>query len=307
MWEALKEGHEAVVKLLQDYGAYIRAGDVGQYACIAAEKNDLFLLKKIVRYGGDVTLPTVTTTYLPRDELAPPKFNGRTALHVAVSEGNLEIVEFLLDQGADIDRPDIQGWTPRDLAEQQAHENIISLFKSKVGSGPRSQSTVAIHEEISKSKRARFLGRFISEPALPGLTQDAMALSSKDGVVGHSGRRLRRRANSFRNSLFGVLSAAQSTASDEFPAIDRGRFPRRGIDEQDRQARVFISCSNEEGGVAKKVVALPKSFQELKQVAAQKFGFVPSRVETECGAEIDSIEVIRDGDHLVLIRPDSTN
>ncbi|KAJ8422232.1 hypothetical protein Cgig2_013411 [Carnegiea gigantea] len=307
LWEAMKEGHDAVVKLLQDYGANIRAGDVGQYACIAAEKHDLDLLKKIVRYGGDVTLATVTTTYLPRDELALPKFNGRTALHVAVSEGNIEIVNYLLGQGADIEKPDIEGWTPRDLAEQQAHESIIALFKSKVGPGPKSQSMVAIHEEISKTNRARFLGRFISEPTLPQLTQEAMALSSKDGVLGHSGRRLRRRANSFRNSLFGVLSAAQSTASEEFSAIDRGRFPRRSIEEQDKRARVFISCSNEEGGVAKKVVALPKSFQELKEAAAKKFGFVPSRIETQCGAEIESIEVIRDGDHLVLIRPDSTN
>ncbi|XP_048133275.1 potassium channel AKT1-like isoform X1 [Rhodamnia argentea] len=115
LWEAIKGGNEPVVKLLAENGANLVSGDVGQFSCTAAEQNNVDLLKEIVRYGGDVTLP---------------KSNGTTALHVAVSEDNIEIVKFLLDRGADIDKPDIHGWTPRDLADQQGHEEIGILFQS---------------------------------------------------------------------------------------------------------------------------------------------------------------------------------
>jgi len=56
----MKSNHEALVQLLRQHGAYIPPGDAGQYACIAAEKNDFDLLKKILRYGGNVTLSAST-------------------------------------------------------------------------------------------------------------------------------------------------------------------------------------------------------------------------------------------------------
>lgn len=295
----MRGGHEAIVKMLRDYGANIRAGDVGQYACLAAEQNNLDLLKKIVCCGGDVTLPAVSTTLLPRGELALPKFNGGTAVHVAVGEGNVEIVEYLLDQGADIDKPDIQGWTPRDLAEQQAHEAITALFQSKLGPGPnKPQSMVTIPEVQNK---VRFLGRFTSEPTLPHLGQENLTLSC-DGSVGSSMRR--RKVNNFRNSLFGMMSAAQNEGRDPFPPVDRRR---NDSVEHDTPGRVIMSCLQEGGVAIRKVVALPNSFEELLEVAAKKFGFFPCGVTTECGAEIDSIDIIRDGDHLVLVKDEPLN
>lgn len=61
-----------------------------------------------------------------------------------------------------------------------------------------------------------------------------------------------------------------------------------------------ISCP-EKGEVAGKLVMLPKSLQELLNAAAQKFGFSPTKILTKEGAEIDDIDLIRDGDHLILI------
>ncbi|CAN6681135.1 unnamed protein product [Malus baccata var. baccata] len=113
LWEAILNGHEQIAKLLLDNGANLNSGDVGQFACTAAEQNRLDLLKEIARHGGDVTRP---------------KSNGTTALHVAVSEDNVDIVKYLLDQGAEVDEPDLHGWTPRTLAEQQGHEDITSDF-----------------------------------------------------------------------------------------------------------------------------------------------------------------------------------
>lgn len=60
-----------------------------------------------------------------------------------------------------------------------------------------------------------------------------------------------------------------------------------------------LSCP-EKGEVAGKLVLLPHSLEELLDVGAKKFGFSPSKVLTKEGAEIEDIELIRDGDHLLL-------
>ncbi|KAJ0985652.1 hypothetical protein J5N97_004008 [Dioscorea zingiberensis] len=49
--------YETVIQLLIDNGADLSMGDMGQFACIAAEKNSLELLEDIVRFGGNVTFP----------------------------------------------------------------------------------------------------------------------------------------------------------------------------------------------------------------------------------------------------------
>ncbi|XVE98569.1 hypothetical protein REPUB_Repub03eG0117200 [Reevesia pubescens] len=64
-------------------------------------------------------------------------------------------------------------------------------------------------------------------------------------------------------------------------------------------ARVTISCP--ESQIPSKLILLPMSFQELLDIGAQRFGLSPTRVMTEGGAEIDDVEIIRDGDHLILV------
>ncbi|PON84120.1 Voltage dependent potassium channel [Trema orientale] len=283
VWEAILGGHATVAKLLLENGAVLDAGDVGQFACSAAEQNNLNLLKDIVRYGGDVT---------------SAKGNGSTALHVAVCEDNIEIVKYLLDQGADIDKPDIHGWTPRALADQQGHEEIKALFQSKERT--KTQSVVAIPDR--DNNRVRFLGRFTSEPAIRPVTQEGLFLGA-DGSWGRN--RPRRRTNNFHNSLFGIMSAAHNGEKDTLLAVSMTRSPRENGN-NNNPARVTISCP-EKGEVKGKLVLLPGSFQELLKLGAKKFGFLTAKVVSKEGADIDNIEVIRDGDHLVFINGDEKN
>lgn len=67
--------------------------------------------------------------------------------------------------------------------------------------------------------------------------------------------------------------------------------------------RVTISCP-EKGEVAGKLVLLPDSLQELLDIGAKKFGFLPNKVLTKEGAQVEEMELIRDGDHLVLVSDD---
>ncbi|KAL6221747.1 hypothetical protein ACLB2K_005142 [Fragaria x ananassa] len=281
LWEAIQKDHETIAKLLVDNGATLNAGDVGHFACIATEENRLDLLKEIVRHGGDVTTP---------------RGNGTTALHVAVSEDNIEIVKFLLEKGADIDKPDLHGWTARTLADQQGHEEIKSLFQSRKET--KDQSVISIPTE--QKTGIRFLGRFTSEPNIHPASQEGSFIVPDGGSLGRS--RPRRRTNNFHNSLFGMMSAAHTGEKDLFFSVRKTTetIPK-GTGNNPNPARVTISCP-EKGEVSGKLVLLPDSFEELLEVGAKKFGLTPAKVLCkDGGAEIDDIEVIRDGDHLIFV------
>ena len=275
LWVAMLGGHEPVINLLLENGAKLHSGDIGQFACTAAEQNNLKLLKEIIRLGGDVMRS---------------KSNGTTALHIAVCEGNTEIVRFLLDKGADIDKPDFDGWTPRALAEQQGHEDIQLLFQSS--GEPKNQSFIAMPEQRNGNQ---FLGRFNSEPTISPLSQEV----SFEGIAfeSWSQTRPRRRANKFHNSLFGIMSAAHTEEKDLLFPANQIRSAR---DSGSKAARVTISCP-EKKQASGKLVLLPGSLQELLDIAAKKFGILPSKVLSKDGAEIDDIEAIRDGDHLIFV------
>ncbi|KAM7519289.1 hypothetical protein LguiB_018251 [Lonicera macranthoides] len=284
LWEAIMANHEPVIKLLIDNGADICSGDVGQFACTAAEQNKLEWLEEIVLYGGDVTLP---------------KINGSTALHVAVCEGNTKMVKYLLEQGADIDKQDDHGWTPRDLADQQGHEDIKILFDSLKEA--KTQSSVAVSQE--ETRTVRFLGRFKSEPTILSGGGGGGASPAVGVARGSWGRsRPRRMTNNFHNSLFGIMSVAHGGANDFLSSTIK---PTKCGAESGGQGstRVTVSCP-EKGDVKGKLVLLPNSFQELLEIGAKKYGFLPAKVLTKEGADIDEIELIRDGDHIVFVSDD---
>ncbi|KAK4265137.1 hypothetical protein QN277_026226 [Acacia crassicarpa] len=277
LWEAILGGHQPVVKLLAENGASLEFGEVGHFACTAAEQNNLSLLKDIVQYGGDVTLARTD--------------NGTTALHVAISEANMEIIKFLLDHGSDIDKPDKEGWTPRGLADQQGHEEIKDIFASSGEPNNKAQHVVAIPQGQPSTK----IGRFTSKPAIPVAPQDGNDQSW--GAGSQSSRpRTRRRTSNFHNSLFGIMSAVRKGKNMEgltFDSCNGGEC---------LAARVTITCP-EKGDVGGRLVLLPKSLKELIDIGIKKFGLVHDnvKVQNKEGAQIDDIEVVRDGDYLVFV------
>ncbi|KAK4793241.1 hypothetical protein SAY86_023676 [Trapa natans] len=309
LWDAIMGEHKPVIKLLVDNGAMISAGDVGSYACTAIEQNKLGVLMEIVNCGGDVTLSTNS---------------GTTPLHVAVSEGSAEIVRFLLDQGANIDRPDIHGWTPRNLADHQGHEDIMELFQNiKQPSKPPTAITSSPTNQGFRQNSGSWnppktpgamprLGKYSSEPTmhlpLTKYSSDPSVPLSvyetlpplPEGTLSESQRR--RKANNFQNSLFGIMQTAAGTGGRS--SISRSNFAPPNMNTY--RARVTISCPDK-GETASKLVLLPQSLQDLLQVGSSKFGCKFAKITTLEGAEVDDIDLIRDGDHLLLIANDPTN
>lgn len=282
LWEAILGGHESVTKILIENGATLKSGNVGQYACTAVEQNNLDLLKRIIRYGRDITLPSANL--------------GTTALHVAVSEDNVDMVKFLLAHKCDMDLPDQQGWTPRALADQQGHHDIKAIFDSLGEPKPKSEPMIAIPMPESTRK----LGRFTSEPTMPlsseGVTWDQSQSQGRS--------RPRRRTNNFHNSLFGMMTAAHKGEKEEEMVF---RVSNNNVRSNvNVKARVTITCPEKGEGGGKKLVLLPGSLKELIEMGANKFGGFHGNVKvfTWDGAQIDDVDVVRDGDLLVFVTDD---
>ncbi|KAI3468309.1 hypothetical protein Pfo_024972 [Paulownia fortunei] len=268
LWDAILGKHESVIKVLTDNGATLSSGDVGQFACFAAEQNDIELLKEIIKFGGDATLLNIL---------------GTTALHTAISEENVEIVKFLIEQGADIDKPDVHGWTPRALADHLGNEDIKELFQTKPKSKDqnRHQAGESLTPEVQK---APYFKKYSNESSL--------VLNSRELSLSNS--RLRRRPSNFQNSLAGIIKAGQKQNEGEamFP-------PSLNVGTPQNCTRVIVSCP-ERGDTAGRLVLLPGSLQELLDLGNQKFGFSPAKILTKGGYLIEDMSVIRDGDHIIL-------
>lgn len=55
-------------------------------------------------------------------------YEGRTALHIAASEGNLESVIYLMSHGANIAHRDIRGNTAYEDANREEHLKVIEFM-----------------------------------------------------------------------------------------------------------------------------------------------------------------------------------
>ncbi|RZC37193.1 protein phosphatase 1 regulatory subunit 12B-like, partial [Asbolus verrucosus] len=71
------------------------------------------------------------TTKSPMVDAPHPK-NGATALHVAAAKGYIDVMEILLQCGADIDSQDVDGWTPLHAAAHWGHKDACQILSENL-------------------------------------------------------------------------------------------------------------------------------------------------------------------------------
>ncbi|KAH0585571.1 hypothetical protein H2248_008801 [Termitomyces sp. 'cryptogamus'] len=107
---------------------------------LAAQNKQLSLLRALVAEN------TKDVNCLDQDE--------RTPLHWAASSGAIDIVRFLIDQKAEVDKPDISGWTALHIAVSAGHDEVV---KELVGAGAdvnrkNDKGITPLHYAASKSR-----------------------------------------------------------------------------------------------------------------------------------------------------------
>jgi potassium channel len=116
--EALKNDKMDVAEYLWKHGAKLKlpTSKCAQLLCTLANRGKLEQLKAYIEFGG--IDPCVAD------------YDQRTALHLACSEGNLEIAKYLLSKGAKIEQKDRFGNNAMDCAIMSKNEELIEYFRS---------------------------------------------------------------------------------------------------------------------------------------------------------------------------------
>ncbi|XP_027113168.2 potassium channel AKT2/3 [Coffea arabica] len=226
IWEAVAAKHQPVFRILYHWASISDPYLAGDLLCTAARKNDAAVMKELLKQGLHI------------DSKDP---HGMTAVQVAVTENQTDMIKLLLMNGAEVD----------------------DIIKHKL-------SSINVNEMLQK----REVGHRITVPDTLG--QDAFKWNEikhecdKECSEGTCSTRVSVRVSIYRGH----------------PVI-----------------RKDIRCS--EPG---RLISLPKSLTELKNIAGKKFGFdaTNAAVVSEGGAEIDSIEVIRDNDKIFFIEDHSS-
>ncbi|KAM1796457.1 hypothetical protein COP2_037522 [Malus domestica] len=195
--------------------------------------------------------------------------DGQTALHTAVCQGDLEMVKILVEGGANVNKPDARGWTPKDLAQQQGNKSITDLLRR-------------YENRRAAEHRIEFIELETSE-----ITRNCKRNSKR-----HEGAQF---SHSHQKEV--PIKCYPSNSSPD-------REGMRSINNRVTIHMHFQNGTESERQLAKLII-LPDSIKELLRVASEKFGgHKPTKVVNAENAEIDDISVVRDGDHLFLLHND---
>uniref|UniRef100_F1KVU4 asparaginase n=1 Tax=Ascaris suum TaxID=6253 RepID=F1KVU4_ASCSU len=111
------------IRELRNAGAVIgcKSVELGIEMCLSASQKDLKTLAAWITAGADPN---------------QPDYDGRTALHIASSNGCQEIVEYLLKHGANAEAVDKFGNTPISEAEAQNDMEMLNVLRAVHGPPP---------------------------------------------------------------------------------------------------------------------------------------------------------------------------
>ncbi|XP_029125234.1 potassium channel KAT1 isoform X2 [Cajanus cajan] len=191
--------------------------------------------------------------------------------HAAAHKGNLDIVEILLERDAN-PNPNSTGWTQRAPIKQPKNKSICDQKMSC---------------ENKKSDEFRIE---IAEPEILDLDKN--------------GSTRNRRQDDTRSTKFPLEKMNTNTNS----RISNCPSDRESARNTKKRVTIHLlhGCKSTTPGHHRKLIILPDSLEELLKIAGEKFGgFNLTKVINTENAEIDDINVIRDGDHLFLLCSDN--
>ncbi|XP_028108028.1 potassium channel KAT1-like isoform X2 [Camellia sinensis] len=229
--------------------------------------------------GGMIVVNSTATTTVAGD--------GKTALHHAVCKGHIEMVRILLEGGANVNKPDARGWTPKALALQQENKTIYDLILSYENTRKRTLDDHKI-QLFSPETVHHYTGNGHFKP-----TATTTSTTRNKGGSNCS--------NSSQSQLRDVLTTFSTGHSS-------GPTDREVANKLTKRVTIHMKFLHEKNKSQKqlaKLIILPDSLEELLRIAGEKFGgYKLTKVVNEENAEIDDLCVIRDGDHLFLLQND---
>jgi Amt family ammonium transporter len=193
--EARQGGHGKTANYLEEKGgiAEFQVTDATRMLGAAA-RGDIGLLHQYLSGGVDAN---------------EVDYDQRSALHLAASEGRMDVVKLLLDKGARPSLPDRWGFKAVDDAIRHKHGDIAELIKSFVNGGRTSVDLdVVIPLTESKSRVS------ITEASVMGLL-----IAGKAGDIAELKRLQKKNANMFAADYDGRTALHQACQAGQLGAV----------------------------------------------------------------------------------------
>ncbi|KAH0469547.1 hypothetical protein IEQ34_001105 [Dendrobium chrysotoxum] len=258
--------------------------------------------------------------------------SGRTPLHIAAMEGYEDCVLVLLKHGCNINIQDKDGNTALWLAITTKHKRIFNLLyhfacTSNPNAGGELICLAAKRNDLSTMKEILKQGLNIDSTNYEGLTALEVALAEKHVEVARF--LIMNGANIENVNIHGRDAMPKSELEEmvkkreigypitifEAPEVFKEKmiYGDDGESVKWRERSVICPRASVYRGhpmlrnptsEAGKLINLPSTMEQLKDIIGEKFGIAArnAKITNEEGAEIDSIEVIRDNDRLFIVQ-----
>ena len=115
--DSVRQGHIEVASLLRSKGAVTINRNLGYRLCSAAATGNIDELKQCLDEGVN---------------LNAADYDARTAMHLAACNGQLEVIKFLLANGAFVSPRDRYNLAPLDDAERENQQEVISYLRDYI-------------------------------------------------------------------------------------------------------------------------------------------------------------------------------
>ncbi|KAJ9565810.1 hypothetical protein OSB04_001776 [Centaurea solstitialis] len=156
-----------------------------------------------------------------------PAEDGQTALHVAVKKGHLEMARLLLEGGANINKADVRGCTPKSLAQQQGNKSIYDLLLSHENRRNEHKIEFIQPETTNSTLTSRYLPTINKDPKgyhsckLPG-ERTRKAASEAHGLTDSLEELLIFAGQKFGGQNFAKVVNAENAEIDDLSVIRDG-------------------------------------------------------------------------------------
>ncbi|XP_028791056.1 potassium channel AKT2/3 [Neltuma alba] len=225
---------------------------------------------------------------------------GRTPLHIAALNGHEECVKVLLNHACNIHAKDINGNTALwDAIASKRHSIFRILYQLAVLSDPHTAGDL-----LCKAAKRNDL------TVMSELLKQGLNIESKDHH-GSTPMQVALQENHLEmiQLLFMNGSDVVSALNDKHEGGQDNILGTYNNNNRQIPSRVSIFRGNpilrrQQGCIEPgKMIKFPQSIEELKSIAGERFGFdaKDAMVTDEGGAELESIDLIRDNDKLFIV------
>ncbi len=83
----------------------------------------------LIYAAGNGDLGEIKRLNAEKGDLSVADYDGRTAMHLAASEGQLEVVKYLIEQGVPLEPIDRWGGTPQKDAQREGHQEVVEALE----------------------------------------------------------------------------------------------------------------------------------------------------------------------------------